>query len=74
MTVQAIQKQLMKLDAKDRAKIAGILLSSLDDLSDAENESLWASESLKRHHDILKGKAKTKSASAVFRKLRSKIR
>ncbi len=42
MTVQNIEKQLIKLDVNSRARLATFLLSSLDDLTDEENEKLWA--------------------------------
>ncbi|MFA5832371.1 MAG: addiction module protein [Bacteroidota bacterium] len=74
MTVQSIEKHLLKLDASERAKLAGILLSSLEDLSESENETLWAEESLKRHHALVIGKAKSKPASAVFKNIRDRIR
>ena len=52
MTVQNIEKQLMKLDANSRAKLASRLLSSLDNLSEDENEKLWAQEALRRHEGV----------------------
>lgn len=74
MTVQSIEKHILKLSAQERAKLAGVLLSSLDDIADSETEALWAEESLKRHQDVLKGKATTKPAAIVFKKARSRVR
>ena len=74
MTVHKIEKQLMKLDVYSRAKLATQLLSSLDDLSEAENEQLWAEEALRRHNDISKGIAKARSAETVFRNARNRIK
>ncbi len=74
MTVQNIEKQLMKLDANSRAKLATKLLSSLDELSDGENEKLWAQEALRRHEDMTHGKAKSRPADTVFKNARAQLR
>jgi len=74
MTVQNIEKQLMRLDTSSRAKLASILLSSLDDLSDAENETLWAEEAFRRHNDLVKGSAKSKPADIVFKNARARLK
>jgi hypothetical protein len=74
MTIQTIEKQLMKLDANARAKLASVLLSSLDDLSDAENEKLWAAQAYKRHNDIIKGKTKTRSSESVLKTARGRLK
>ena len=74
MTVQNIEKQLMKLDVSSRAKLASRLLSSLDDLSEVENEKLWAREALRRHEDLLRGKAKSRSAEAVLKSARARLK
>jgi hypothetical protein len=74
MTVQQIEKQVLKLDANSRAKLASKLLSSLDELSDIENEILWAEEAVRRHNDLLSGKAKSRSAEVVFRNARTRLK
>ncbi|MDP2886550.1 MAG: addiction module protein [Ignavibacteria bacterium] len=74
MTVQNIEKQLMRLDANSRAKLASILLSSLDDLSDAENETLWAAEAFRRHNALVKGRAKSIPVDIVFKNARARLK
>jgi len=37
-----------KLDPKSRARLAGKLLESLEQLSEAENERIWAEEAARR--------------------------
>ena len=54
MTIQQIEVELLKLDVQSRARLAEKLLLSLEELSDAENEKLWAEEASRRH-DELKG-------------------
>ena len=74
MTVQRIEKQLLKLDANSRAKLASRLLSSLDELSEDENERLWAQEALSRHEDLMRGKAKSRLADAVLKSARTRLK
>jgi hypothetical protein len=74
MTVQQIEKQILKLDANSRAKLASKLLSSLDELSDIENEKLWAEEAVRRHNDLSSGKAKSRSAEVVFKNARTRLK
>lgn len=74
MTVQHIKKEALKLDVTSRAKLASALLSSLDDLSESENEKLWAEESLSRHSDMIKGKVKSKPADLVFKNARTQLK
>lgn len=74
MTVRNIEKQLMKLDARSRAKLASRLLLSLDELSDEENEQLWAQEALRRHEELNKRKATSRPASIVFREARARLK
>lgn len=73
MTVQSIQKEALKLDARSRAKLAGILLSSLDDLSEDENERLWAEEAIRRHEEVERGSLRTKPVSTVIKNARSRV-
>ena len=48
MTISELETELLKLDAKDRARLAERLLDSLDNLSTEEIESLWADEAQRR--------------------------
>lgn len=73
MTVQNIERQLMKLDSRTRAKLASRLLLSLDELSDEENEQLWAQESLRRHKELIKSNATSRPANIVFREARARL-
>ncbi|MBI5020365.1 MAG: addiction module protein [Ignavibacteriales bacterium] len=74
MTVQQIEKQVLKLDAYSRAKLASKLLSSLDELSDVENEKLWTEEAIRRHNELSSGKAKPRSAKVVFMNARARLK
>ncbi len=74
MTIQNIEKQLLKLDALTRAKIAHRLLESLDVLTERENEKLWVEEALHRHNEVINGKAKSRNADAVFKTAKARLK
>ena len=46
--VDDLEKDLLKLDHRVRARLAHVLLASLDSLSEEENERLWADEAERR--------------------------
>ena len=48
MSIKEIEAAVLKLVPKERARLAGKLLDSLEDLSEEENESLWAQEAERR--------------------------
>ena len=71
MVVKNIEKELLGLGIDTRARIATRLLSSLDELSEAENEQLWAREAFTRHQSS--GKAQFKPAALVFKTARRNL-
>ena len=74
MTIKQIEKELLKLDTRSRAKLAERLLHSLDDLSEAENEKLWAQEALRRHKELITDPSKGRLAEKVFLEARSRLK
>lgn len=70
MTIQQIEVELLKLDVQSRARLAEKLLMSLEELSDAENERLWAEEASRRHEELAKGSTIGRSATEVIRDAR----
>ena len=44
MSIDDIETEALKLHPKERARLAEKLLKSLEDLSEAENEQVWAGE------------------------------
>ena len=73
MTERQIEKQLLRLNARSRARLAEKLLHSLDELSEAENEQLWAREAFRRHQELSPGKAKARHADDVLRAARARL-
>lgn len=55
MTLEAIEKEALDLPLPERARLAEKLLSSLDNLSEAEAEQLWFQEAQRRAVEIDQG-------------------
>ena len=72
--VRKIEAEALKLTAKQRARIAERLLSSLDEQVDPQNEHLWQEEAERRLDELLSGKVKAIPAEQVFKKARSRLR
>jgi hypothetical protein len=51
MSIEEIEAEALKLDAKARAKLAERLLESLEQLSDEENARLWVEEAERRDQE-----------------------
>jgi hypothetical protein len=73
MTIDELEAELLKLPPALRAMLAHKLLRSLEALSDAENERLWAEEALRRHQELESGAASVRSAEEVLRDARSRL-
>ena len=74
MSIEEVEIEALKLDPNLRAKLAMKLLYSLEDLSEEENERLWAEEALRRHEELETGLATERPAEEVFRDARSRLR
>jgi len=69
-----IESEAMKLSARERARLAERLISSLDDEVDADAETAWIREGERRLDELRSGKVKGRSAASVFRKARAALR
>ncbi len=58
-------KQALKLDARERAGMARRLLESLDELSAAELDTLWAEEAERRDRAVEEGRLASRPAGDV---------
>jgi putative addiction module component (TIGR02574 family) len=71
-------KQLMhdalELSVKERAKLAHILITSIDEMSDENVSSRWDDELKKRVREIREGSVKGIPAEEVFARLEDKYR
>jgi hypothetical protein len=73
MSLEEGESEALKLDPGLRAKLAEKLLRSLEDLSDEENERLWAEEALRRQEEIETGAVKARPGRVVFRDAHSRL-
>jgi putative addiction module component (TIGR02574 family) len=69
-----IAADALELPLTARAELASQLLDSLDDLSEEENDQLWAQEAERRYAEYKAGKIEAVPADEVFARLRSRKR
>ena len=74
MSIEKIEAEALKLAPKARARLAGKLLDSLDDLSEDESLQLWANEAANRNAEIEKDSSTLKDSGEVFRNIRSNLK
>ena len=55
MDIETIRHEVLSLPAQERAQLAELLLSSLDNLSEAEIEKLWFQEAARRAAEMDQG-------------------
>jgi putative addiction module component (TIGR02574 family) len=67
-----IAAEALNLPLNARAELASDLLDSLDDLTDAENDQLWAEEAERRLAAYKAGEIVATPADEVFARLRSR--
>jgi len=73
MSIKEIEAAALKLVPKDRARLAGKLLESLEDLSEEENDRLWAQEA-ERRDEAWGLSDRSRSAKKVLGRARSRLR
>ena len=73
MTTKEIEAAALEMDANARARLAEILLRSLEDVSEEEIGRLWAEEALKRDEELDSGAATARNGEDVFRDLRARF-
>ena len=73
MSIKEIEAAALKLVPKDRARLAGKLLESLEGLSEEENEIIWAEEA-ERRDAVWSSAGAGRTAKRVLRNARAKLR
>jgi Putative addiction module component len=71
MTIDELRREALGLDLSSRASLARDLLSSLDDLSEAEIEQLWLEESVRRHEEVVSGAVENVAMDEALAKVRA---
>ena len=74
MSLKELEAEVLKLDPKARARLAGKLLASLENLSEEENTRLWAEEAQRRDAEMDVNPGSSCSAAEVFREARAKLK
>jgi putative addiction module component (TIGR02574 family) len=67
-----IAAEALELPLTARAELASQLLDSLDDLTEEENDLLWAHEAERRFAEYKAGRIEAIPAEEVFARLRSR--
>ena len=74
MTADEIVKESLKQDVRTRARIAHVLLDSLDSLSAEENARLWAEEAQRRDDEVEAAAAPERPFGEVVREVRERLK
>lgn len=72
VSVQELQAEVLKLPSHERARLAELLISSLDE--EDEITTAWADEAERRYHDLRSGKVEGIPAEEVLARVRSNLR
>ena len=74
MSVDKIEAEALRLDRRARARLAVKLLESLEDLSDEENDQLWAEEAEQRDAEMDRKPDLGTPAAEIFRDIRNQLK
>jgi len=74
MSADELEAEALKLDPKSRARLAGKLLESLEDLTETENAQLWAEVAERRNAELDADPDSGRSADEVFRDARAGLK
>jgi putative addiction module component (TIGR02574 family) len=69
---ERIKEEILLLEPRDRAELAHLLISSLDEDEDTDAEAAWDAELAARVADVESGKALGEPADIVFARIREK--
>jgi hypothetical protein len=73
MSIDELEAAALRLEPKERARLAERLLDSLEALSPEENDRLWAEEAQRRADAVNAGELSSRLADDVFRDARSRL-
>ncbi len=72
LAIENLTDAALGLPVQERAKLAHILIASIDDNAEADPSTAWDMELQKRANDIRMGKVNGIPAETVFAKLKEK--
>jgi hypothetical protein len=73
-TIEQLAEQAMNLPVESRAKLADLLVESLDTAELGRIEQLWISEAKRRRDDVRSGQVKTIPGPEALRKVRDTLK
>ena len=73
-TVEQLAEQAMSLPGESRARLADILVESLDTEALTDIDRLWLSEAKRRRDEVPAGKVKTIPGDEALRSVRDSVR
>jgi putative addiction module component (TIGR02574 family) len=73
-TVERLVEQALKLPTESRARIADLLVESLDADALGRVDRLWAAEAKRRRDDVRAGRVKTVPGEEARRKVRDALK
>lgn len=73
-SVERLAEQALKLSTQSRARLADLLVESLDSEDLGSIDRLWASEAKRRRDEVRSGRVKTISGAQARRRVRAAIR
>ncbi|CAN7160998.1 addiction module protein [Pseudorhodoferax sp. LjRoot39] len=74
MKTETIRREALALSVQERAELAEQLLSSLDELSEAEIAQLWSTEAARRAVEIDQGQVQRVPADEVRRQAQALLK
>jgi hypothetical protein len=73
-TIEQLAEQAMNLPVESRARLADLLIESLDTNELGRIEQLWIAEAKRRRDEVRSGKAKTIPGPDALRKVRDALK
>ena len=73
MSLKELETEIKKLNLKDRSALAKWIVESLEELSEAEIEALWAEEAERRLDELEQGLVSEIPAEEALRRARAAI-
>jgi putative addiction module component (TIGR02574 family) len=74
MTIDSLENEVLRLPPEERARLAELLLSSLDELSVSDLERVWFAEAQRRAEQADSGTVQLIPSEEVEKKARSILR
>ncbi len=71
---EELEVAVLQLPETGRARLARILLLSLDESVEDETERVWAEEADRRYQEIQRGEVAVQDSDAVFKEARARFR